>query len=243
MALGGLVGNLNLPRVTTSVTAGWMTTETTAPNDQTQGFGQVSFTPKEVSANTKVSRLLTLQTSADTQALLASDLLAALGQAIDVCALAGTGTNGQPLGIVNTPGTASGTTFNNGAAIDLQGAVGNRLSLSGGYCAPIATAKLLAKRTRDTTNTAGYVWDGGLYNGVVAGNRAIASDNVPASTIIYGSWDQVIIASWGAMQVEVSPIGTASTDFQQQLIALRIICALDVGVRDPKAFATATTVT
>lgn len=244
-ALSGLIGNVNFPRITASVTAAWMTSETASQTDSTHQFGQVSMTPKEVIASTKLSRLLLLQTSPDASQVLAGDLLAALGTAIDVIALGGSGTAGQPLGILGTPGigTATGTTFNNGAAIDLQAAVGNRLNASGGYVAPVATAKLLAKRTADTTNVSRYVWDGGLYNGVVAGNRALATDDAPASTVIYGSWDQLIVGSWGAMQIEVAPYGTSATDFQQQLVAIRIINALDTAVRDPKAFAASTSVT
>lgn len=243
--IDGLVGNLTLPRVTAGVTTGWMAAETSGTTDSTQSFGQVSLTPKEISATTKVSRLLTLQASHAAQGLLAADIVAAVAQGIDVSAIGGTGTNGQPLGVANTAGigTASGTTFNRSAAIDLQGAVGARLSPTGGYCASIVTAKLLAKRASDTTVVSQYVWEGGLFNGIVAGNRAIASDDVPAATVVYGSWDQLLVASWGALQIEVSPFGTSSTDFQQGLIALRVIHALDIGVRDLKAFSAATSVT
>jgi hypothetical protein len=51
-----------------------------------------------------------------------------------------------------------------------------------------------------------YVWDGGLYTGRVAGNRAIATDDVPPATVIYGSSDQLIVAQWEPLQIEVSPL-------------------------------------
>jgi hypothetical protein len=38
------------------------------------------------------------------------------------------------------------------------------------------------------------------------------------------------------LQLEVSPVGTSTGDLQAELIALRVICALDAQVRDPKAF-------
>lgn len=243
--LDGLVGNVNLPRVAAALSTSWLSTETTAPSDQAHTFGQIALAPHNVSINLKVSRQLLEQASPAASALIASDMLAAVGQAIDVGALGGSAASGQPTGITAVPGigTASGSTFNNGAAIDMQGACAKRLSPYGGYAAPVTVAKLLAKRLLDATDISNYVWEGGLFTGQIAGNPAIASDNVPASTVIYGSWDQLIIASWGALEVEVSPYGNSSSDFQAGLISLRIICTLDIGVRDVGAFCVATSVT
>lgn len=244
-ALGGLVGNVNLPRISAAVTTSWLSTESTAPSDSTQTFGQIALSPHSVSINLKISQLLAEQSSPAANALVVNDLLAAVGQAIDVGVLAGTGSNGQPTGIANVPGigTASGSTFNNASAIDLQGATAKRLGPFGGYAASVTTAKLLAKRTADTTNTSEYVWQGGLYNGRIAGCPAIASDDVAAAVVVFGNWSQLIIAQWGPMEIEVSPYGNSAGDFQAGLISLRVICSLDIGLRDPGAFAIATTVT
>jgi len=61
--------------------------------------------------------------------------------------------------------------------------------------------------------------------------------------VLYGAWEQLVIGQWGALQLEVSPVGTSSSDFQAGLIAVRFIVALDAVVRDQKAFCAATGVT
>ncbi len=243
--LPGLVGNVGLPRVITSVTMGWQANETGGPSDGGHAFGEVSLAPKQVSANVKISRQLLLQSSPAASALIANDLLAAVGQALDVAALGGSGAAGQPAGLVNWAGigSVSGTTLSNSGVIDLQGAVGARLGPFGGYAASLTVAKLLAKRFKDASNTTAYLWEGGLWGGVVAGEPAVASDNVPASTMVYGSWDQLIVGQWGPLQVEVSPFGTSAADFQAGLVSLRILTFIDAACRDPKAFAAATSVT
>jgi len=237
-----LKGNAALPRITGSATVAGMPLETTTLADSTHQFGQVNLTPHEVACSVKVSRTLLHQETPAGSALIASDLLAEVGKTVDVLALAGSGIAGQPLGLCNVPGVGnvSGTSLNRSGLIDLQGAVGNRLSAFGGYAAPIATAKTLSKRLSDGSNVASYCWEGGLRNGMVAGERAIASDNVSSATVIYGAWEQLLLASWGPLEIEVSPFGTSTADFKANIVALRIIFPFDVGARDPGAFAVAT---
>jgi hypothetical protein len=53
-----------------------------------------------------------------------------------------------------------------------------------------------------------------LYSGSVAGQRAIASDNIPAATLIYsGSWDYLLVGTWGPLELEISPYGLNAGDF------------------------------
>jgi HK97 family phage major capsid protein len=244
--VGDLVGAASFGRLSgSSISTNWSQTETTAPSEGTQNFSQVTMSPKQVSVNIRESKQLVQQTSAAAQAFVANDLIRAIGQAADVAALSASAGSGAPVGILDIPGigSTSGTSLANTGVIALQGATAKRLGPSAGYCASVATAQTLSARLRDSSNVAYYVWEGGLYNGEVAGCRAIASDNVPASTVIFGNWEYLLVGTWGPIFLEISPYGLSAGDFQAGLIALRAILLMDIAVRDPLAFAAATGVT
>jgi HK97 family phage major capsid protein len=246
--ISDLVGNVSFGRLAGSaVSVNWSQTETSAPSDGVQTFSQLSMTPKQVSINMRLSRTLVEQTSRTAQGLIVDDLARGIGTAVDVVALSTTPVAaGAPVGIpdlVPAASSISGTSTNNTTVIGLQALTAKRLSPFGGYAAPVAISKTLCARLRDATNNAFYVWEGGLWNGRIAGQRAIASDDVPSGTLIFGNWDNCLIGSWGALAVEVSPFGLSPGDFQAGTIALRIILLVDIAVRDPLAFAVATGVT
>jgi HK97 family phage major capsid protein len=242
--LPDLVGNVAFGRVSgTSISTSWSSTEMSAPSDGIQTFSQVSMSPKQVAVNVRQSRSFMTQTSPAAQTLAANDLVAAVGQAADVAALSVGAGSGAPVGIPTLAANSiSGASASNSTVVSLQGYTAKRLSPAAGYCAPVATAQTLSERFRDSTNVAFYIWEDGLYDGRVAGCRAIASDNVPSGTLIFGNWDQLLVGSWGPIFVEVSPYGLSAADFLTGTIALRVILLMDVALRDPLAFSVATAV-
>jgi HK97 family phage major capsid protein len=244
--LGDLTGPVSFGRLSgSSIATSWSQTETSAPSDGSQTFSQVGMSPKQVSVILRESRQLVAQMSPSAQAFVAADLLRAVGQAADIAALSASAGSGAPVGILDMTGigTTSGASATNSTVITLQADAAKRLSPAAGYCASVATAQTLSQRLRDSTNVAFYIWEDGLYNGAIAGCRAIASDDVPASTLIFGLWDQLLVGTWGPIFLEVSPYGLSSGDFQSGTVALRAICLMDVACRDPQAFAVATGVT
>jgi HK97 family phage major capsid protein len=241
--IGDLVGAASFGRLSgSSIATNWSQTETTTPSDGTQNFSQVTMTPKQVSVVLRESKQLIAQTGAAAQAFIANDLLRAVGQAADVAALSASAGSGAPVGVLDIPGigSTSGASLANTGVITLQADAAKRLGPFAGYCASVAVAQTMATRLRDSTNTSFYLWEGGLYDGRVAGCRAIASDNVPASTLIFGNWDQLLVGTWGPIFLEISPYGLSAGDFQSGQIALRAILLMDVALRDPQAFAVAT---
>ena len=208
-------------------------------------FGQVAFLPKTVAAYTEVSRLLLLQSNADF--VIARDLLRIIGTAIDKAALYGTGLNGQPIGLASLAGvgafsgaTASVSTFTT-AFVGLGDALGNR----GGVAANRSTAGLLRTRP-ESTYSSRTLWDGELTDGTVINYPARSSTAIPSGNAIVGSWEYLVIAVWGGIELMVNPYGdrvTGTANFQKGVVGYRVMATVDTGVVYPSAFTVGTGVT
>ena len=66
--------------------------------------GSVSMVPRTLGAFTDATRQLLIQSSLDVEALMRDDLATALALAIDKAELEGSGSSGQPTGILLTSG-------------------------------------------------------------------------------------------------------------------------------------------
>jgi HK97 family phage major capsid protein len=240
--MGGMVGNVTIPRQTASGTAQWLTSESTAISESQPTIGQLSLSPKHVGAYTEISRLLALQSSPDAESLVMSDLAQTVGTAVDKAVMHGSGASGQPQGIVGTSGVGSvtGTSLGYAGLLECQTDIGNALQAGAalGYVTTGAVAALLAARVK-FADTASPLWDGSLLDADVCGFPGMSSAQVDAATLIFGDWAQVIIAEWGSLAIEVNPYA----NFQAGIIGVRAMYAVDVGVRIPSAFTVAGTIT
>jgi HK97 family phage major capsid protein len=238
--LTGLVGNVTVPRQTASATTYWLTNEATAITESQPTIGQLSLTPKHVGAYTEISRLLALQSSPDAESLVMNDLAKAIGLAADLAGLAGTGSSGQPTGIAGTSGVGSvtGTSIAYSGMLEFQTDIGNALSETCGYVTTAAVAALLMQRVK-FSGTASPLWDGSILDANVCGFRGMSSAQATAASIIFGAWDQLVMAEWGSLAIEVNPFA----NFQAGLVGVRALYAMDIGVRVPSAFSIATSVT
>jgi hypothetical protein len=177
--MSGLTGNVTVPRQTGAATAQWLANETTAITESDQVFSQMALSPKNVGAYTEVSRLLMLQSSPSAEMLVMNDLAAVVALAVDNAAINGTGTAGQPTGIVTTAGigAVTGTSLAYSGVLEFQSDVlaANALLNAGaaGYVTTPGVAALLSGRAR-FPNTDTPLWEGSLLDGRVAGFRAAA---------------------------------------------------------------------
>ena len=113
--LGDLVGTV--PVITRSgITAAWGA-EADSASVSKANFAKVTLTPHRNFVAGAVTKDLLKQTSADVEAMLLEMLLTAQAELIDRAAIAGTGSNGQPTGILNTAGIGSVVMGTNGGAI------------------------------------------------------------------------------------------------------------------------------
>ena len=83
-------------------------------------------------------------------------------------------------------------------------ATANALSPECAYLTTPQVASLLAQRQR-FASTDSPLWDGNILEGNVLGFKAVTTNQVPADTMIFGDWSQVIFAEWGALELAINP--------------------------------------
>jgi len=162
--LSGLVGNVDVPRRTAAGPATWIA-EGEALTAGAGSFDVVSLRPRTVGSLSVLSRNLLLQGTPDSEMLIRSDMIAQLALAIDHAALAGTGLNAEPLGILKMPnvgsvvgGTAgAAVTFDHLIALHAQVAAANA---DGGQMAYLVNSQTLAALMKSKATTGQYLWSG-----------------------------------------------------------------------------------
>lgn len=200
--LRNLTGNLDLPRLIGSGSAGWVAEHTDATGSDAT-FGKTSMAPKTVAAEYEVSRRMLLQ-STSLEAILRADLGYLLAQKIDSAAIRGGGTN-EPTGIL--------------ADEDVD-------SVTGGAFDSNITADLIAAlQTDNVTGTTGFLTNPAVMNAarkkkdgdgrviplaeLFHGERAESSTQVPGNlgaetdknALIYGEWASLYIGYWSGVDI------------------------------------------
>lgn len=236
--------NLLLPRQSGMATAVWLTTEGSTATESQQVLQQVAGTPKTVSAYTEISGQLVKQSNPAAEQLVMVDLAAVVAVALDAEVISGSGASGKPLGILNTAGVGvfSGTTLALSALTEAQQDVLDANALLNpqtlGYATTPAVAKLLKNRQR-FTSTDTPLWQGALHDGEIEGVRATSTLQIPAATMVYGDWSQVLIPEWGLLAIDMNPFA----NFPAGIIGVRALWSVDVLIRHAASFTFATAIT
>lgn len=233
--LGGLSGDVKIPRKTTAATAAFVDGEGTAVAESEMTVGQVSLTPKTLGAFTDVTRQLLMQSSLDIESLIRDDLAKSIAIAIDKAGLEGSGSNGNPTGILNTANVGTVTAFaaanpTFAEAVSLETAVAGANALNGNlaYILPAAMNGAL-KTTSVDTGSGQFVSQGGQINGY----NAIVSNQGTAGNLYFGNFDDLLIGMFGGLDIVVDPY-TASTTGTVRVVAMQ---SVDVAVRHAASFA------
>ncbi|MFO1196842.1 MAG: phage major capsid protein [Burkholderiaceae bacterium] len=241
--LPGLKGNVDFPRVSGSTTAYWLTDEATAVTESQPTLGTVPLRPKTVGGYAEFSRLLLVQTGAMIERILAQNLTGVVAKAIDAAVIAGSGSGGEPTGIVGTSGIGSfsGTTLGLAGIEDAVGDLASAIeALPDGRFGWVTTptvASLLRQRQR-FASTDTPLWTGSPVVGAIEGMPAFASSAVAAGRLVLGEWSHLAIGQWGVLEVAVNPYA----NFAGNIYGMRCLVTCDVGVLQPGAFTASTTV-
>jgi HK97 family phage major capsid protein len=252
MTLGGLVGDVAIPKQTGGATAYWIA-ESGAPTESTPVVAQLALTPKTCGAFTDISRKMLKQSSIDAEAFVRADLATCLALALDAAGIAGTGASNQPTGILSTTGIGDVVCGDPDGAAPVWADIVNletEVSVDNadvGALAYLTNAKARGKlkQTEKATNTGLFVWENGTEPGfgMLNGYRAAASNQVPSdltkgagtalSAIIFGNWADLVYGLWGTVDITVDPYSN-STSGTVRVVALQ---DADVGVRHAESFA------
>ena len=233
--LTGLNGNISIPTKATASAGGWISTEGGATGESEPTFGAISMSPKTVGAFTDMTRQMILQSSLDVEALVRDDLTQALAIAIDKGGLEGSGSSGQPTGILNTSGVNTVTafaaavpTFAEMVSLETAVAADNALLGNLAYITDAATAGGLKTKAKDA-GSGMFVLEGGEANGY----PVIVSQQATAGNVYFGNFNDLLIGMWGGLDITVDPY-TSSNTGTVRIVALQ---SVDVGVRHAVSFA------
>jgi HK97 family phage major capsid protein len=235
--LTGLTGDVKIPRKSAGASAGWVSSEGGATSESEMTLATVSLTPKTLGAYTDVTRQLLIQSSEDVDRLIRDDLTTAIAIAIDKAALEGSGSSGQPTGILNQTGVNTVTNFaaanpTFAEVVTLQTAVSEDNALFGNlaYIVPPAMYGAL-KTTEKATNTAQFVVEA---DGSIAGYNAIVSAQATAGNLYFGNFADCLVGFFGSGVDIIVDTSTGATAGTQRIVALQ---SVDVAVRHAVSFA------
>ena len=260
----GLVGNIDIPRRSGVSTMYWLANQTTAITQSESTFDQISLAPKNAGVLSKYTRQTLLQATPGIEGLIRDDLRETVGTGVDLAILNGSGSSGQPTGIMQTSGIGSVAGGTNGADITLEHLVDLEKEVlidnaGGGSMAYLTNPKVVAKLKKlraggSATGDGVFLWNTnetaigrgstpGGANGYTIGSTNQVPSNLTkgsasgiCSAVLFGDFSQAIVGFWGN-GLELAMSDSDSTDFTKALTAMRAIITIDVAVRRAEAFA------
>lgn len=243
--LRGLTGNVDIPRLASSATVGWVA-ENSALTPSDEAFDSVSMTPKHAGAITELSRNMLQQSSPDIEQLVRRDFAAILGSALDSVGIKGGGAN-EPDGILTTASANSVdlSTLTWAAVQALIGTVEDEESEGSAFL----TRGVVVRKLRTTNKVSaepehGFIMDS---RNTLDGYPVAKTSNVPVtagtpdtSELIFGNFPDLLIGFWSELDILVNPY--ESTAYSKGNVQVRGMLTADVALRHTESFAYGTTI-
>jgi HK97 family phage major capsid protein len=198
----------------------------------------VSLTERVLGCYTDLTRLLLNNSdNFSTENMVRNNLLRATGVALDNAALNGSGSSGEPTGLVNVSGVNTTTFSSSGAPtyaeyVAQEAAIwADNKSLDGNATAYLLTPALAG--AAKALNTTGAGSPAAMRDGFLNGFPVLISSQVPANNSIIGDFSEFIVATWdGGIEVEAS----REALFLSGGLRLRILTSMDFAVKHPVSF-------
>lgn len=235
--LTGLSGNVSLPSLTGGATASWMDEEgTVSATDQT--FGQVTLSPKRLAVRTIYSDQLVNQSSLSVENIVRDDLIKREALAVDLAALAGSGSSNQPTGILNVSGIGS-ITFGGAATftdyVNLWKEVATD-SVPQDNLAFVTSAAAIAKGltiTKDSGSGQFIMSESPSGGFSILGIPVVMFNQNISDKVIYGNFSELLIGQFASRKLTVDPYSLAANG----QVAVTSNCFYDINVRHASSFA------
>ena len=242
--LNGLQGNVGI--VTGGADASWVAEEGAASVAK-PAYAKASLTPKRLQVLQGVTYDLLHQSTKDVDRLIMDDMVKAHAAALDAAIFAGSGSSGQPTGVLNASGIntiytndsshAAAVTF--AKLVQMETEVGEDNGLLDETLAYVVNAKIQGK-LKTIPQIDGYPYY--LMNdGKVNGYPCFMTNAIPTATFsgtsncssaLFGPWSQVLVGGWGGLQFIVDPF----TAKNKGVLEITAIAYHDVLVRHAAAF-------
>ena len=258
--LSGLVGDVAIPRRSGVASTGFLSSETAALSQAECNLDQISMTPKTLGTLSKFSRNMLIQATPGIEDLVRRDISDGINLGIDLGILNGTGSSGQPTGIMQTSGIGSVAIGTNGGAItvdkliDLETAImEDNAGVNADSISYVTNAKVMGAIKKLKTSGGEYLVNNNLQalgrgatpvavNGYplamtnqVPSNLTKGSTSGSCSAVVMGDFSQAILGLYGS-GIEITA-GEDSDDFAKNLVSVKGVVAFDVAVRHAQSFA------
>ena len=232
--LNGLQGNVVIPKKTAASTAAWIATEGAAATESEFTSGSVTMSPKVIGAFSDVTRLLLQQSSLSVENLIRDDLTKGIAQAIDVGALMGSGSSGQPRGVRTTSGinttTFAAATPTWAEIVAMESAISGDNALMGSLkyiCRPSEYGTM--KVTSKDSGSGQFITS---PDGLVNGYDVVRSNSVTSGDFYFGNFADLLVGLFGGLELTVDPYSLSTTG-TVRIVALQ---SVDTAVRHPESF-------
>lgn len=238
-----------------SILAAW---EGEADKDELKkaDYTKLSMTPHRSAVTVAATKDLLRQTSFDVEADLLNKITSAHADLLEKAAITGSGSDGEPTGILNTSGIGSVAMGTNGGAISWKSIVAletevNSKNANRGKLAYLTNAKvngalkvtematgtarfLLSNEAPNTLNGYPFAWSNLVPSGLTKGTAASK-----CSALIFGNFQDLYIGQWGGIDIVVDPY----TGARNGEVYITLNAWNDVKIVEPKSFAAITDIT
>ena len=242
--LDGLQGQIAF--VTGGADAAWVAEEAAA-SKQKPAYAKKVMAPKRLQVLQGVTYDLMHQSSKALDDLILEDMVKAHAVALDAAIFAGSGSSGQPTGVLAASGVNNIDIDTNGGPltynllVQMETEVGIDNGLLDDTLAYVSNAKVQGK-LKTIPQIAGYPYylmNDGKVNGypffmsnAIPSNLTKGDSSGVCSAIIFGNWSEVLVGSWGGLQIIVDPYSAKDTG----VLEISAAAYHDVLVRTPEAF-------
>lgn len=250
--LGGLVGNVAIPKQTSTAAVYWLPEGGSSTASDFAG-SQLYGTPHRLSCQGSWTKQLLLQSTPSVEMLVRNDQARTVAVEEDRVVFLGSGASGEPIGIVNTTGVDASVTFSGNwtqaKSLAFQYAIENANANTIGEMV-FVTGPLSKSYAMGTVQVASstfpiYIWMpskgeyvtiNGAKGGIVLDYGAYATKQL-STRVLFGIFNNNVTKfRWGGMDLMVEPYTGAATE----TIKSYLNEWLDIGVRYPQAFSYST---
>jgi len=251
--LTGLEGNVEIPKKLGSSTYYFVGENNDVPNSKLT-FGLVNMIPRTIGVRVPVSRRAMIQTSPDIENLVRLDMAESVALGMDYTIGYGTGSNGQPLGIINTAGIGS-VTLADGTAITFPANLGGGSGNSGNWGDYVDLETAIAANNLDAGSMR-YVMNSSVRGalkqtlrasaagsdyimtdaGEINGYPVTVSNQMQTNDVLFGNFADCVVGMWSGLDLIVDPYTQSASG--QTIITVHQ--DFDVAVRRPQSFSLGT---
>lgn len=242
--LDGLQGNVGIVKAG-GASAAWYAEEAQASKSKPT-YAKLTMSPKRLQVIQGVTYDLMHQSSLAVDRLIMDDLTAAHASALDAAIFNGSGSSGQPTGVLAAANTNSIAIGQHGGPItysllvqmETEVATDNALLNNLAY---VSNAKVQGK-LKTIPQIAGYpvyLMDDGKVNGypffmtnAIPSNLTKGNSSGVCSAALFGAWSEILVGGWGGLQFIVDPY----TAKDKGVLEISAAAYHDVCVRRPEAF-------